>query len=272
MSKTAGAFMRWAAVCVLLPFPAIRANASADDAATARQIYRSVTELEARRADASAAAAERSRQRQAVQEQIERLEFEFAAIDSQVAELREEVGSLESRGQKYREEIARITDAATMLGEAAGQVAGRMRDRIARGVSAERQERLLAIESALVQMGGDDVHKTLDGLAGLAAVALGELHMSGGRHLRNEPVTLDGRLMHAYIYRLGLLSEGFLSEDGHEAGILDPDSGRWQTAPDLHGPVAAIVAIMRQRQPSAWVTVPVTADVEPRADTSRGNP
>jgi len=149
------------------------------------------------------------------------------------------------------------------LTRATEDVLASMKPRFETGVQGLRTTALHELAAAGEQLAGADWRARLDGFAAFLAFAGEHLQQLGQRELRNEPVEVYELHKYAFIYRLGLLTEGFYSEDGTAAGVLD-ETGTWHFAPpDDHGMIGRIVETMRERQAPALLAVPLITPVLP---------
>ncbi len=147
--------------------------------------------------------------------QIRKLEEDRRRLDLEVARDRKWVADLVT-GLATDREKAEVAKAA-LEDEAARvlPVAGRMAIRIARGIPHEREKRAARFRE--VSKGGSPTARALQNF--WSAVAE-ELRLLKTRQLTNRMIDLGGgRTKHAYVARLGLANEFFVSEDGEVVGI-----------------------------------------------------
>ena len=154
--------------------------------------------------------------------QIGKLEDDRRRLDLEVARDRKWVADLEkglaADRKKAEEAKAALEDeAASVL-----PVAERMAIRITRGIPHEREKRAARFQE--VSKGETPTARALQNF--WSAVAE-ELRLSKTRQLTNRVIDLGGgRKKHAYVARLGLANEFFVSEDGEVVGIAALSSDR----------------------------------------------
>lgn len=252
------------ALAIVVAFiPAVSASSESEEDDTARRLHQTVVELEALREQSRAEEAERKREREAVQEQITELEQDTSSLETEIEDLREEISFLENREKSYQAEKNEIHHALRLLSDTAETITRKMIPRITYGVSVEYKERLQRLGSVLAEFEAEDTEVQAEGVSAFVERALHELQLSRQRELRNEPIILDDEeRIHAYVYRLGLLTEGFVDERGRRAGIRDTSNGDWHIADaELKELLKEIVAMMRQKQTPSWLEVPVMKKV-----------
>ncbi|MFA9480141.1 DUF3450 family protein [Phycisphaerales bacterium AB-hyl4] len=242
------------------------AVAMADDAdAVARRIAERVAELESLRAEARAERSQRAGERDALAEQVDRLQHDLRTAEAEVGELNDELEQLREQRVGVDDERAALADALDTLTGTVSASASALEAAIANGVPSGREPRRAAVQRVSEALGDVDASATqrIDALATFVDFASEELQRVDQRELRNERVAVGDRQMHAFIYRLGLVTEGFVSEDGSAVGVFDPGAGDWRL--DVSGEaerLQAVIDTMRERQPPAILAVPIIADLE----------
>ncbi|MFO0982626.1 MAG: DUF3450 family protein [Planctomycetota bacterium] len=89
-----------------------------------------------------------------------------------------------------------------------------------------------------------------------------ELRLARGAELYTIELSLDRtHAKHALVFRVGQLLQGFLTEDGLEAGLEEP--GGWQVAraPALERAVRAAVEMLNRQRAPALLALPVSVPI-----------
>lgn len=182
--------------------------------------------------------------------QIERAESEGAEIDAQIRRLETNVEEVEvyladsrSKAEGIEQKIAtaeafsnRTTRFLDELCERAGSALSGWRPSLTGGVSWALEPRTAQLDRLIHALAGKGEERER-ALLEFWAFLNEELRLSHTLDERNQLVTLEGggRSEHAYVLRLGLLQELFVSEDGSLAGTYVPGAG-WIPEPE---PMAA---------------------------------
>lgn len=113
----------------------------------------------------------------------------------------------------------------------------------------------------MATLNGDDPLQQAEGLTGLWTLLGEELRLSTSIDFWNDTVDLpDGRRKHAYIARLGLVQQTFVSEDGQSVGLAGlQDELPWHTTlSEREGrQVRDAASIFQQQQPPQFTPVPL---------------
>ncbi len=234
-------------------------GASTDD--TARLIYQRIAELETLRTQMQAEHRDRQQQRESLKEQIARLERDLAGVQGDIDDVQDDIAEIQQEHQTLNEQSGQIHLALDTLRESATPIAERTHRRIASGIAFDREERIVRIEAVQALLEGA-YPEQIDALIHLTDVALAEVQYAGQRELGNRPIWIDQRKHHGFVYRLGLLTEGFVSEDGRQVGVFDQKQVDWRSGiAGLERDVPAIIATMRQQRPPALLAVPIAAEI-----------
>jgi len=186
-------------------------------AARLREIEATLAEIEAVRA---AIRAERERHHERIATLERRLELrraeareeKSAADELSIAELRANVEREEALATRWREALIPAAQAGARALES-------VRTRIANGISWRKAERSVAAADAIELLRDDDPATKARGLEALAAVAGDEARALREREVWNELLHLGEIHRHAWVARLGLALEVFLTEDQKEVGF-----------------------------------------------------
>jgi hypothetical protein len=205
-------------------------------------------------------------QRAASQQEQQHIEAQIRRLQQQLAETRDSIGH--KRGHVQTEENPFETARRENLQQAiAANAAGLqplinlIETVIQRQPYRERTAWLEQLNRAKVQCYNDDSHEQLAGLQMLFDVVDEIFPYLDAMQLSNEPVELvDGRVVHGYVLRLGMLSSMFVSEDGGALGIAHRNAaGDWLY--DLSNKKADVVrtavAIVRKQAKPALTPVPL---------------
>ena len=212
----------------------------------------------------------------------ERLDSELERRARTTAELLDRVAATKERARRLeaRREIARqgqqdeenapagqVTEATGDAVFAAARAAAE--DALARvtaGVSYRRADRVAELEQIIDTLGDDaqPASQTLSALNAWWAFVGREFQSAGQVSVRNDTVVVDGgkRRLHANIFRLGHVTEFWVSEDGATVGsgpVGAGDVAPWAlllNADDRAG-VESAVAVARRKAEPRFVAVPV---------------
>ena len=203
-------------------------------------------EFLAARQDHAAAMARIDAQIRTLEENRERLQVEAAGERKQAAELESELG-------RERDALAGARAGLTVMAGSVRPIAQRMALRISSGIPHRRDERAAEfVEVDRILSLGDDKENARALLRFWDAVAE-ELRLLKTRQLTNGEVPLgDGRTKHAYVARLGLVNEWFVSEDGETVGIAArraAEPWRLVTDPVDRERIVHALQMLQQRRP-----------------------
>ena len=165
---------------------------------------------------------------------------------------------LRSRADSARVEATRIASAIEAIARDVQSTTRELRERLESGVPFQREQRVERLTAIEVGLGGEEADRAR-ALVELLTVLGEELHLAESIEQRSDRVTLsDGRRLHAYVVRVGLLRSVFISEDGSTVGISD-DAGSWRTELDdgVRAAIVTLVATARGKQAPALVGIPL---------------
>ncbi|MFW6032926.1 MAG: DUF3450 family protein [Phycisphaeraceae bacterium] len=241
----------------------------------AREIRQTISELhDLRRARLAEAASHRSAV-DALERQIDRLETDLSRIGKDAAAQEQAVADLRTRRQELEQSADAASELVTHAAEAAAPVAAAIEQRVSEGIPFEKAPRRSRAEAIAAGLDEPGLMEQSAALTDLWSMLDAEFRLAGGRDLWNEPVRLQqGRRVHAYQVRLGLIGQWFVSEDRQTLGLAAPGRdqpwllklpGAWQT------PLREAVGILREQRPPGLTPVPFAHPQTPsRTDSAEG--
>lgn len=206
--------------------------------------------------------------------QIETLQAQVAESERAVAEQREQIAALDAAVAADKHTSAAAGAWIAGVADRIAPVADRARRRIERSAAGDAAARASDLSDALTLLGdgddgdgdgdnnGGDPQRRGEG-AGDVLRILGEGWLAARTvSVTNEPIVLDAgqRSQHAWVYRLGLVSKAFVSEDGQTVGLWSGEpSSPWRVdlTEQQREQVRALFEIVRERQPPAVVPAPI---------------
>ncbi len=217
-------------------------------------------EFLAARQDHAAAMARIDAQIGTLEENGERLHVEVTGERKRAADLKSELAS-------QRDALAGARVDLTAMAKSARPIARRMALRISSGIPHRRDKRAAEfIEVDRILSLGDDKGNARALLRFWGAVAE-ELRLLKTRQLTNVEVPLgDGRTKHAYVARLGLVNELFVSEDGETVGIAArraAEPWRLVTDPVDRKRIVNALQMLQQRRPPRVELLPFLLPADP---------
>ncbi|MGQ3685831.1 MAG: DUF3450 family protein [Candidatus Loosdrechtia sp.] len=205
-------------------------------------------------------------QRTTFRQEQQRIEAQINKLRQQLTETQESIGH--KHGYVQTEEgrhdsVRQVNLQKEIAASAAGlyPLAGLIETVIQRQPYRERTVWLEQLNKVKVQCRSDTLHEQLSSMQILFDVADEILPHLDTVQLSNEPVGLaDGRVVHGYVLRLGMLSSMFVSEDGRVLGIAhrNPAGGWLYDVPRKKADAArTAIAIVRRKATPALATVPL---------------
>ncbi len=149
-----------------------------------------------------------------LQKDVGRTGNELKAAKQDIEDLRANIRDLRSSDERSKTLLARATGLALDKVE-------KIHSQVASGIPYRKDERLSTLQRILEGLRNTDPASQADALLSLCAYAGKESMTAQTIDLRNERVQIDSgrRAVHAYVVRIGLASEFFVSEDGDRIGI-----------------------------------------------------
>lgn len=205
-------------------------------------------------------------QRAASQQEQQRIDAQISRLRQQLGETRVSLGH--KRGHIQTEENHFETTGRENLQQAIAANAAGLQPLISlietviqRQPYRERTAWLEQLNRAKAQCYSDDPHEQLAGIQTLFDVVDEIFPYLDAMQLSNEPVELvDGRVVHGYVLRLGMLSSMFVSEDGGALGVAHRNAaGDWlyDLSNKKADAVRTAVAIVRKQAKPALTPVPL---------------
>jgi hypothetical protein len=245
--------------------------AKTESAKLAIEIRQLVEELQTIRGEQSALATRHREQVDRIDRQVQLLTDQFAAAEEAVTDERTQIAALEKSLSADRETIRlsnawvdKIATAAVPVAESAAQRS-----------SSSSTDALSSAELAFAGIG----KRLSDQTSKERAASVGELCRLFGEQwlparsvsLASEQVALDGgkRAVHAWVYRVGLASAAFASEDGNTVGATSgnpglnnaglDNAGYWSVQlPDAaQAQIRQLIDVAREQKPPAILLVPI---------------
>ena len=210
---------------------------------------------------------------------IESARLEREAVGLAVARLQDDLSAAEAGLESARRRRARIERELRFFAQA-GDQADALLERM-RTVGAEVlrgwRERIAAIKSSVSEARSRVADSVLSDLestestrraAGLLALwdFLGEeLQRAHSLEHRSEPVRIDGgrRRIHAFVARIGLVQEVFVSEDGRAVGVAGPKGWQTDLTPQTASGIKVLVDLLRRSGHPRIVSVPFSLGEAP---------
>ncbi|MFT5288309.1 MAG: hypothetical protein ACI8QS_001279 [Planctomycetota bacterium] len=250
------------ALCVGLagaPFLLSSRGIPQDGAEDAREIRRLVDELQGLRSEQRLLEEDLAAQRTQFGEEIARLRDDLEIGRARAVGATELSARRSARIDLARKLSARIEAGLKLSAGEASQLCKALGASIAEGIPFQREERAARLALIATELTGEPEERAR-GLVELLGVLSEELRLAETTEERSIQLELpDGRRVHAYVVRLGLLQEAFVTEDGVDAGLSVP-GGTWRT--DLNaGERAAVenlVASARGHRAAELVPLPLT--------------
>ena len=198
--------------------------------------------------------------------QIETLEENRDHLQVEASGERKRAADLESKLVLERDALARARADLTAMAASVRPIAQRMASRISSGIPHRRDERAAEfVEVDRILSLGDDKENARALLRFWGAVAE-ELRLLKTRQLTNVEVRLGGgRTKHAYVARLGLVNELFVSEDGETVGIAARRAAElWRlvTDPVDRQRIVHALQMLQQRRPPGVELLPFLLPVD----------
>lgn len=248
-------------------------SASAGDAArSAVQIHELVEQLQSVRRERRDADEQLREALARTDRQIATLQAQVAESERAVAEQRAEIAALDAAIAADKQTSAAAGAWIAGVADRIAPVADRARRRIERSAAGDAAVRASDLSDALTLLGdGDDgdgdnnrgdPQRRGEGADDVLRI-LGEGWLAARTvSVTNEPIVLDAgqRSQHAWVYRLGLVSKAFVSEDGQTVGLWSGEpSSPWRVdlTEQQREQVRALFEIVRERQPPAVVPAPI---------------
>ncbi len=241
------------------PFLLASRSLPQDSAEDAREIRRLVEELQGLRSEQRMIEEDLAAQRAQLGEQITRLRDDLEIGRARVASATEMDARQGARIALAQELRARIEEGLELSAGEARQLCETLGASIAQGIPFQREERSSRLTLIAAELAGE-AEERARGLVELLGVLSEELRLAETIEERSTQIDLpDGRRVHAYVVRLGLVQEAFVSEDGLDAGISAP-GGTWRTDLDAveRAAVEDLVGSARGHRAAGLVPLPLT--------------
>jgi hypothetical protein len=145
--------------------------------------------------------------------------------------------------------------------------------RVQDGLLHDRAERVQALQRAGRLLASDEAAEQAEGIDRFLSLAEEDLRLASTIAIENRVVRLEGgrRETNAYVARVGLVSEFFVSEDRADVGLSVPGTVEWQSVDgEERRPLERAVGILRGRHAPELVSVPARAG-EPRQRAGSGS-
>ncbi|MFW5871227.1 MAG: DUF3450 family protein [Verrucomicrobiota bacterium] len=197
---------------------------------------------------------------------VDRTGNALEAAKQDVEDIRANIKELRSSHERSKTLLARASRLALDKVE-------QIHSQVASGIPYRKEERLSMLQRILEGLRNTDPVSQADALLSLWTYAGKESMTAQTIDLRNERVQIDSgrRAVHAYVVRIGLASEFFVSEDGNRIGIASGKSGEaWnEDLPDLvRGRILNTINILRAQAHPRIIPVPFpvfkTGDAAPK--------
>jgi hypothetical protein len=201
---------------------------------------------------------------EAREETIRRLEAELARVSEQLETARAARAESSARLDVLRGAKSAVVDALQRCEEVARPFCDRLTSAIEAGVTFRRDDRASQVRDLRAALDSPGALERLRPLTEIWTLLGEELRLSRTIDERPETVRLqvEGRPLevHAYVLRLGLVQELFVSEDSAYAGSFDPTSGVLNAAPSeaSGASIRQVMGIARGRIETQLAPAPVT--------------
>jgi hypothetical protein len=233
-----------------------------ESAALAVEIRQLVEELQTIRSERSAVA---NRHREAVarvDRQIETLQDQLGPAEESIADQRAQLSDLQTSLARDKETIRASHAWAERIATAAVPIA----ESAARRSAPHSPDSLAGTSGAFAHVSRRLAEKSHDRAASVAELCrlFGEQWLPARSvSFSSEQVKLDAgkRAVHAWVYRVGLASAAFASEDGKIVGVSSGDAAQWSVdLPDsAKDQIRQLIDVAREQKPPAILRVPVRA-------------
>ena len=200
---------------------------------------------------------------------------ELAGLDRQIArlesdrsrlagEVRDATLRLHAVEQELTDTESSMKATQTFIGdgvERAQAAAGIIQRRIDSGIPYRRQARLEKLRRIADDLSADDVLRQAGGLERFLTVVAEEMRLMNRNEIWNALAPLDTmRSKYAYFFRLGLVNQAFVTEDGETVGLaaMGGTDAVWVTNLDADEKrmIRRVMRILRQQQPPRIVSMP----------------
>ncbi len=203
--------------------------------------------------------------------QIGTLESQLESSERFVADQRQEIASLDASLAADEKSAADAKAWIDLVADRVAPFADRAKRRIERSATPDASVRVADMADALKLLRADDSQHRAEGASDALRLVGEDWQTARTVSVTNEPIVFDGgdRSQHAWVYRLGLASKAFVSEDGQTVGLWsgDPRSPWRLDLPEAERErIRDLFAVVREKQPPAVVAVPVLIDTPPPAE------
>ncbi|MCU0857140.1 MAG: DUF3450 domain-containing protein [Pontiellaceae bacterium] len=236
-------------------------TANAERMKLAREIRAAVVQADGLALEAAGLKEQQRRVMTGLDTQIERLKNDIDRTDADLKAEKQAVEELRARIEEHRrkeEECRAFLARAAAL--AMNKVEQFSSDAEA-GIPYRKTERLAMMKRILADLKTEDPSVQADALLRFWAFAAEECRAAQTVTLQNGKVCLDGgqREVHAYVGRIGLASEFFVSEDGHRIGLASVKPGEiWngELPKRVCRQIRNAVQILKSQAPPQIIQVP----------------
>jgi len=157
-----------------------------------------------------------------VKRQVGQLTLDKQRLISEIEKLKNRQSELHSRLSQKRIHFQESRQSLNRAAKNALGLVGNLQKRIGSGIAYQKQNRLDTLETISLALGDPNTAPKADALSELSKFVDQEFQLARSVQIWNAPVILpDQREKHAWLYRIGLVNQVLVTEDGEHHAIAD---------------------------------------------------
>lgn len=254
---------RWLGGIIALALIAITANlaraGSKENARLARELRAKLEAIHKLRATRLSKNQNHRERLARVDRQIQRLKDDTRSVQALVDADRALIQKLKADTKKSESERIAAALLISELADRALPVAEKTKARIDAGIPFQKDDRLTRITAVVEGLKDKSPIKQGLALSELFSMAGEELRYARGIEFWNTRLPIGEQKIHAYVMRIGLVNQLYISEDGLQTGIFDPKAdGLWRKAlsDQERDRVLNALRVLQGRQPPEIAPLP----------------
>lgn len=194
-----------------------------------------------------------------VDRQIQRLKDDSRSVRSLVDADRALILKLKSAAQKAESERIGAALLISELADRALPIAQSTKKRIETGIPFQKDDRLARINAVVDGLADASPIKKGLAISELFSMAGEELRYARGIEFWNTRLPIGDQKIHAYVMRMGLVNQLYISEDGLQTGVYGPqEKGLWRKtlSDEERKQVLNALRVLQGRQPPEIAPLP----------------
>ena len=157
-----------------------------------------------------------------VKRQVGQLTLDKQRLISEIAKLKNKQSELHSQLSQKKNHFQESVQILNRAAKNALGLVGNLQKRIGSGIAYQKQNRLDTLETISLELGNPKSAPKADALSELSKFINQEFQLARSVQIWNAPVKLsDQREKHAWLYRMGLVNQALVTEEGEHHAIAD---------------------------------------------------